>query len=107
MERIIKESDFSFCFVYPPRLFYKVLIGDWDPVTWWNTLGLRLEDISYDARDNITARTPRHGQGATVTMTYTGDRLVTRKEDTGAAVPFAHDGFARMTSDVESGIEAV
>ena len=62
------------------------------------------EDISYDARGNITSRIPRHGQGATVTLTYTGDRLATRKEGTGAAVPFAHDAFARMTTDAESGL---
>ena len=43
-------------------------------------------------------------QGATVTLTYTGDRLTTRKEGTGAAVPFAHDAFARMTTDAESGL---
>ena len=62
------------------------------------------EDISYDERGNITSRAPRHGQGATVTLTYTGDRLATRKEGTGAAVPFAHDAFARMTTDAESGL---
>ena len=40
MERIIKESDFSVCFVYPPCLFYKVLIGDWDSVTRWIVIAI-------------------------------------------------------------------
>ena len=30
------------------------------------------ENISYDARGNITSRSPRHGSGGTVTLTYTG-----------------------------------
>ena len=62
------------------------------------------EDISYDARGNITSRSPRHGSGGTVTMTYTGDRLATRKVGTAPAVSFAHDSFARMTTDAEAGL---
>ena len=62
------------------------------------------EDISYDARGNITSRSPRHGSGGTVTMTYTGDRLATRKVGSAAAVSFAHDSFARMTADAEAGL---
>ncbi len=62
------------------------------------------ENISYDARGNITQRVPRHGSGGTVTQTYTGDRLATRKVGTAAAVSFAHDSFARMTTDAEAGL---
>ncbi|MBQ8070261.1 MAG: hypothetical protein IJ202_05385, partial [Bacteroidales bacterium] len=62
------------------------------------------EDISYDARGNITSRSPRHGSGGTVTMTYTGDRLATRKVGTAPAVSFAHDSFARMTTDAGAGL---
>ena len=62
------------------------------------------EDISYDARGNITSRSPRYGSGGTVTLTYTGDRLATRKVGTGTAVSFAHDSFARMTTDAEAGL---
>ncbi len=62
------------------------------------------ENISYDARGNITSRSPRHSTGGTVTLTYTGDRLATRKVGTGTAVSFAHDSFARMTTDAEAGL---
>ena len=62
------------------------------------------ENISYDARGNITSRSPRHSTGGTVTLTYTGDRIATRKEGTAAAVSFAHDSFARMTTDAEAGL---
>jgi len=62
------------------------------------------ENISYDARGNITSRSPRYGSGGTVTLTYTGDRLATRKVGTGTAVSFAHDSFARMTTDAEAGL---
>ena len=62
------------------------------------------ENISYDARGNITSRSPRYGSSGTITLTYTGDRLATRKVGTGAAVSFAHDSFARMTTDAESGL---
>lgn len=62
------------------------------------------EDISYYARGNIASRSPRHGSGGTVTMTYTGYRLATRKVGTAAAVSFAHDSFARMTTDAGAGL---
>ncbi len=62
------------------------------------------ENISYDARGNITSRSPRYGSSVTITLTYTGDRLATRKVGTGTAVSFAHDSFARMTTDAESGL---
>lgn len=62
------------------------------------------ENISYDARGNITSRSPRYGSSGTITLTYTGDRLATRKVGTGTAVSFAHDSFARMTTDAESGL---
>ena len=62
------------------------------------------ENISYDARGNITSRSPRYGSGGTVTLTYSGDRLATRKVGTGTAVSFAHDSFARMTTDAEAGL---
>lgn len=62
------------------------------------------ENISFDARGNITSRSPRHGSGGTVTLTYTGDRLATRKVGTGTAATFAHDSFARMTTDAEAGL---
>lgn len=62
------------------------------------------EDISYDARGNITRRVPRHGSGETVIQTYTDDLLATRKVGTAAPVSFAHDSFARMTSDGASGL---
>ena len=64
----------------------------------------QMENISYDARGNITSRSPRYGSGGTVTLTYTGDRLATRKVGTGTAVSFAHDSFARMTTDAEAGL---
>ena len=64
----------------------------------------QMENISYDARGNITSRSPRHGSGGTITLTYTGDRLATRKVGTGTAVSFAHDSFARMTTDAEAGL---
>ena len=62
------------------------------------------ENISYDARGNITSRSPRYGSSGTITLTYTGDRLATRKVGTGTAVSFAHDSFARMTTDAEAGL---
>ena len=62
------------------------------------------ENISYDARGNITLRSPRYGSGGTITQTYSGDRLATRKVGTAAAVSFAHDSFARMTTDAEAGL---
>jgi len=62
------------------------------------------ENISYDARGNITSRSPQYGSSGTITLTYTGDRLATRKVGTGTAVSFAHDSFARMTTDAESGL---
>ena len=62
------------------------------------------ENISYDARGNITSRSPRYGSSGTITLTYTGDRLSTRKVGTGTAVSFAHDSFARMTTDAEAGL---
>ncbi|MBR6414537.1 MAG: hypothetical protein IKS22_00330 [Bacteroidales bacterium] len=37
-------------------------------------------------------------------MTYTGDRLATKKVGTATAVSFAHDSFARMTDDAEAGL---
>lgn len=62
------------------------------------------ENISYDARGNITLRSPRYGSGGSITQTYSGDRLATRKVGTAAAVSFAHDSFARMTTDAEAGL---
>jgi hypothetical protein len=37
-------------------------------------------------------------------MTYAGDRLATLKEGSAAAVTFAHDAFARMTTDALAGL---
>ena len=76
---------------------YAARLSAWDD----STSG---ENISYDARGNITQRVPRHGSGGTVTQTYTGDRLATRKVGAAAAVSFAHDSFARMTTDAEAGL---
>lgn len=62
------------------------------------------EDISYDARGNMTSVEPRHGSGGAAAMTYSGDRLATRKVGSGATLSFAHDSFARMTEDGEAGL---
>ena len=66
------------------------------------TRGNELTQISYDAFGRVTSRAPRHGAG-TITLTYSGDRLATRKVGSAAAVSFAHDSFARMTTDAAAG----
>ena len=41
---------------------------------------------------------------AAISYDSVSDRLATRKVGTAAAVSFAHDSFARMTTDAESGL---